>query len=55
MSDSTASASPDTPKIPGEVPSPREHSEAAAEGNDGEDMPEIRRHSQTAAEGPDDD
>ena len=31
----------------------REHSETAAEGNDGSDMPEIRMHSQEAAEGPD--
>lgn len=30
----------------------REHSETAAEGNDGLDMPEIRMHSQDAAEGP---
>ena len=31
----------------------REHSETAAEGNDGVDMPEIRMHAQEAAEGPD--
>lgn len=38
-----------------EAGNPREHSETAAEGNDGGDMPEIRMHAQAAAEGPDSD
>ncbi|MFQ4149601.1 hypothetical protein AAGW05_13040 [Arthrobacter sp. LAPM80] len=51
MSDSPAPVESGHPG-PGGTTS-REHSETAAEGNDGSDMPEIRMHSQDAAEGPD--
>ncbi len=55
MSNSSVSNSSQHSPAENEAGNPREHSETAAEGNDGLDLPEIRMHSQEAAEGPDDD
>ena len=52
MNNSTVPGTPQTAAAEAEAGNPREHSETAAEGNDGLDLPEIRMHSQAAAEGP---
>lgn len=55
MDNSSGSDTPPAAAAEHEAANPREHSETAAEGNDGLDLPEIRMHSQDPAEGPDEE